>query len=133
MTNAEQDEPLEDGNAVTAADIVCNFGSEAFVVHEEEVNFPHVANQELLEAVREKMTGLLSDQNINACPAHHIRAPYLLVATITNLQTRDMGENGYAVIVALRRTLGMGVWPLKRRRTLLSIPFGFRHASFTLL
>ena len=39
----------------------------AFVVHQEKVNFPDVADQELLEAVGKKVTGLL-------------------VATITNLR-----------------------------------------------
>ena len=38
---------------------MCNFGSEAFVVHQEKVNFPGVADQELLEAVGKKVTGLL--------------------------------------------------------------------------
>jgi hypothetical protein len=37
-------------------------------------------------------------------------------------------ENEWVVNI----TFGMAVWPLKRRLTLLSIPFGFRHASFTL-
>ena len=59
--------PLENDDTVAAADVVCNFGSEAFVVHQEKVNFPGVADQELLEAVGKKVTGLL-------------------VATITNLR-----------------------------------------------
>ena len=46
-------------DTVAAADVVCNFGSEAFVVHQEKVNFPGVADQELLEAVGKKVTGLL--------------------------------------------------------------------------
>ena len=44
-----------------------DLGRKAFVVHEEKVNFPDVADQELLEAVGKKVTGLL-------------------VATITNLR-----------------------------------------------
>lgn len=51
--------PLEDLDTVAAADVVGDFGGEAFVVHQEKVNFPNVADQELLEAVREEMTGLL--------------------------------------------------------------------------
>ena len=51
--------PLKDLDTVAAADVVCNFGSEAFVVHQEKVNFPGVADQELLEAVGKKVTGLL--------------------------------------------------------------------------
>lgn len=35
-------------------------------------------------------------------------------------------------VAAEVHTLGIGVWPLKRRLTLLSIPLGFLHASFTL-
>ena len=45
---------------------MCDLGSVALVVHEEKVEFPYVADQELLEAVGKKVTGLL-------------------VATITNL------------------------------------------------
>ena len=50
--------PLKDDCPVAAADIVCNLRREAFVVHEEKINFPDVADQELLQAVREHMPGL---------------------------------------------------------------------------
>lgn len=50
--------PLKDCCAVTAADVVRNLCREAFVVHQEQVNFPHVADEELLQAVRKKMPGL---------------------------------------------------------------------------
>ena len=50
--------PLKNLDTVAAADVVCNFGSEAFVVHQEKVNFPGVADQELLEAVGEEVAGL---------------------------------------------------------------------------
>jgi len=35
-----------------------DFGSEAFVVHQKEVKLPHVANEEFLVAIGEKMTCL---------------------------------------------------------------------------
>lgn len=50
--------PLQDECPVAAADVVCNLRREAFVVHQEEVDFPHVADKELLQAVGKKMTGL---------------------------------------------------------------------------
>lgn len=50
--------PLENGDAVAAGDIVCNLGSEAFVVHEEKVDFPHIVHEELLEAVGQEMACL---------------------------------------------------------------------------
>ena len=53
-----QDGPLQDRDTVTAADVVRNLGCKALVVHQEKVNFPCVADQELLEAVGEKMAGL---------------------------------------------------------------------------
>ena len=37
---------------------MCNFGGEAFVVHEEKVNFPDVTDQELLQAIGEEVAGL---------------------------------------------------------------------------
>lgn len=50
--------PLEDGDAVAAGDVVGDLGSEAFVVHKEEVDFPHVVHEELLKAVGEEVAGL---------------------------------------------------------------------------
>ena len=50
--------PLKDECPVAAAHVVCNLRREGFVVHQEKVNFPDVADQELLEAIREEMTGL---------------------------------------------------------------------------
>jgi len=63
--------PLQDRCALEAADVVCDLGSEAFVVHQEKVNFPHVADKELLQAVREKV-------------------PRLLVAAVPNLGHREL-------------------------------------------
>jgi hypothetical protein len=53
-----------------------------------------------------------------------------LVAAVADLCTHDqrvLSRSDDKV-----RTFGMGSWPLNRRRTRLSIPFGFLHASFTL-
>ena len=61
--------PLENGDAVAAADVVCDLSSVALVVHQEELKFPDVGNEELFETIGEKVT----------C---------LLVASITNLQLR---------------------------------------------
>ena len=54
--------PLEDQDAVAAADVVRNFGREAFVVHEEKLNFPDVADQQLLQAIGEEVTGLIANR-----------------------------------------------------------------------
>ena len=50
--------PLKNLDTVAAADVVRNLRREALVVHQEKVNFPHVADKELLQAVREEVTGL---------------------------------------------------------------------------
>lgn len=50
--------PLQNNEAVAAADVVGNLGRVVFVVHEEKVNFPHVVDQKLLQTTREQMTGL---------------------------------------------------------------------------
>ena len=54
--------PLKNLDAVSAAYVVGNLCREAFVVHEEKVNFPDVADQELLQAIRKKVAGLESCQ-----------------------------------------------------------------------
>ena len=53
--------PLKDECPVAAAHVVCNLRREGFVVHQEKVNFPDVADQELLQAIREKVTSLWND------------------------------------------------------------------------
>ena len=124
--------PLKDLDTVAAADVVCNFGSEAFVVHQEKVNFPGVADQELLEAIREEMTGL-SKTGVRSYVREGLCAvKYLLVAAVADLHEVRKSAIRTDDEARTERTLGMGSWPLNRRRTRLSIPFGFRHASFTL-
>ena len=45
-------------DTVAAADVVCDLSREAFVVHEEEIEFPNVADQELLQTVGQEMPRL---------------------------------------------------------------------------
>ena len=46
-------EPLENGDAVSAADVVRNLSREGLVVHKEEVKFSHIADEELFKAIGE--------------------------------------------------------------------------------
>lgn len=50
--------PLEDSDAVAAADAVRDFCSKAPVVHEQEVEFADVVDHELFEAVGEEVARL---------------------------------------------------------------------------
>jgi len=49
---------IQDDSAVSARDVVGDFGSETFVVHQQELNLSHVANEEFLETAREEMACL---------------------------------------------------------------------------
>jgi hypothetical protein len=55
--------PAEDVNALARADVVCDLRRKALVVHQEEVNFPGVADQEFFEAVRQEVAGLFNSIN----------------------------------------------------------------------
>ena len=57
-TQSLKDAPLENSDAVAAADVVRNLGRVALVVHQQEIQLPDVVDQELLETVGEKVTGL---------------------------------------------------------------------------
>ena len=59
---SRDNEPLKNDCPVAAAHVVRNLRREAFVVHEEKVNFPNVADQELLQAVGEEVTGLIANR-----------------------------------------------------------------------
>lgn len=50
--------PLEEGNAVAAADVVGDLSSEALVVHQQEIQLPYVTDQELLQATGEEVASL---------------------------------------------------------------------------
>lgn len=69
--------PFQYRRTVAAADVVGNLSGIAFVVHQKEIELPHVADQEFLQTVREEMSRLL-------------------VATVTNLSDRkkivNLGE-----------------------------------------
>ena len=77
--------PLKNECPVAAADVVCDLGREAFVVHEEKVNFPDVAEQELLQAIRKKVAGLESCQ-LSLRESQGFSYSHLLVAAVTNLR-----------------------------------------------
>ena len=63
--------PLENDDTVAAADVVCNLGRVAFVVHEQKLEFPDIADEEFLQAVGKEMS----------CP---------LVASVTDLSRPDL-------------------------------------------
>ena len=64
LTSQSVNAPLKDQCPVAAADIVRNLRSEAFVVHQEKVNFPDVADQQLLQAIGEEVTGLIANRGV---------------------------------------------------------------------
>jgi hypothetical protein len=45
------DLPFENCHAIPAAHTVCDFRCEAFVVHQEQIDFPYIMDQEFLETV----------------------------------------------------------------------------------
>jgi hypothetical protein len=51
---------------------VCNLCCEAFVVHEEKVDFPHIVDQEFFKAVGKKMASLL------VAPISNLVRPFML-------------------------------------------------------
>lgn len=50
--------PLENQSAVSTADVVCNFRRVSFIVHEKDLDFFDIPNEEFLEAVGHEMAGL---------------------------------------------------------------------------
>lgn len=120
--------PLEDGGAVSAADVVCDLSSEGLVVHQEDIEFPDVVDEELLETVREEVAGLKEERLILGEDSFAIpSSPFCCYRN----QSKETSQTKSEVQKLKLRTLGIAVWPLKRRLTLLSIPLGFLHASFT--
>ena len=65
---------------------MCDLRREAFVVHEEKVDFSYVADQELLQAVGKYMAGLDVEVETMLSQTNKIKFTDLLVASITNLQ-----------------------------------------------
>ena len=63
---------------------MCDLRREAFVVHEEKVDFSYVADQELLQAVGKYMAGLGAE--VETMLSNKTKFTDLLVASITNLQ-----------------------------------------------
>lgn len=63
---------------------------------------------------------------------HHVAG--LLVGAVTDLRYPSMLvvlSSEYMGLYRGVRTEGMAIWPLKRRRTALSIPLGLRHEGAT--
>jgi len=104
--------PFKDHRSVAAANIVCDLCRIRFIVHEENLKLAEIADEELFKTIREEMTRLL-------------------VATVANLPQAEQAKRTRNKTELIRLTEGIGSCPLKRRLTRLSIPFGFRHASFT--
>lgn len=67
--------PLKDGSAVAAADVVCDLRREAFVMHKKKVEFPDVADQELLQAIGQKVSRLHQDHELDVCSGVTLYVP----------------------------------------------------------
>jgi hypothetical protein len=89
-------------------------------VHQEELDVTLVVDEELLVAAGKDVTGLLvrtvTDRGHGAAVTKLVSSPPPISRSLTAEERKE------------RRTHSC---PLKRRRTLLSIPLGLRHASFT--
>ena len=84
--------PLENDDTVAAADVVCDLGRVAFVVHEEKVDLLGIGDQELLEAVGEEVPGLYEWSE--GFTHHGMSLTDRLVAAVANL-TGDQCKNSY--------------------------------------
>ena len=76
--------PLENGDAVAAADVVRDLCRESLVVHQQEIQLPDVADQELLETVWQNVASLCTQLAGELEPRTF--KTYLLVASVTNLR-----------------------------------------------
>lgn len=76
--------PLKNCCAIAATDIMRDLRGETFVVHQKKVDFSYVADEKLLQAVGEKMSGLY---DMVSYDAHYLLIvdSHLLVASVTNL------------------------------------------------
>jgi len=101
---------------------VGDLGGEGLVVHEEEVDIADVVDEEGLVAGWHHVAGLLvgSETNLNRA----------MSALSLNITTPIVFPNNQ-LLMASKRTDGITIWPLKRLRTRLSIPFGFLHDGST--
>lgn len=76
--------PLENGGTVSAADVVGDLCREAFVVHEENVDFPDVAYKKFLETIGKEVTSLMQNAWDGKCNEKRYEAN-LLVTSVPNL------------------------------------------------
>jgi hypothetical protein len=51
--------PLQDDHSVSTAHVVCDLRGVAFIVHKEQLEFPDIIHQKLLEAIGKKVARLL--------------------------------------------------------------------------
>lgn len=77
--------PLENGDTVAAADVVSDFRRKTLVVHQQEVQLPDVADQELLEAAGEEVSGLANEKTVSEPLRNRLVETCLLVASVPNL------------------------------------------------
>jgi hypothetical protein len=105
-----------------------NFGSIRFIVHQQQIHIPRVVYEKLFESIWEYVSSLNQCLLIGSIGCEGNK--YLLVTAIANLgESKQKRKED----TKSKRTLGIGDCPLNRRRTRLSIPFGFLQDSFTLL
>ena len=79
--------PVDDGSAISAANIVCDLSGETLVVHEENIDFSRVFHEEFLKTTREKVASLGMDVYIGGSTGK-VRQANLFVTSITNLLER---------------------------------------------
>lgn len=75
-----------------------DLGRKAFVVEEKKVEFPDVADQELLQTVGEEMASL-SQMWLTIIGCLSSNSTYLLVATVANLHALQTNKDGTRLIV----------------------------------
>ena len=74
--------PVENDGTVSAADVVGDLCREAFVVHEENVDFSDIVHEELLKTVGKKVTSLMRTFGMANAVRYNAN---LLVTSVPNL------------------------------------------------
>lgn len=127
--------------------------SEGLVVHEEKVNFADVVDEESLVTGRHHVASLLVGSETNLYPSSAIvplhafvvdrgsrirplsswatSHPKFLRSTPLVAHSFQSSNPVSRPPISYLRTDGITIWPLNRRRTLLSIPFGFLQLDLT--
>jgi hypothetical protein len=97
-------------------------------VHEEEINVAGVVNEESLVAGGHHVACFLVGSETNLI--YHQLLSWLCLTVLMSPEFHLPWYPSEAIISLgcfVSRTDGMTIWPLNRRRTRLSIPFGFLH------